>query len=105
MNEEKPLFIPLNTEHYENFKSGIKTEELRLNGPRWNKNTCRIGRKAVLSKGYGKQNRMVGVIWKFKVQHGTLFGSEYKEALIDIYGTLDVAIACISIKDLEPIKV
>lgn len=93
----KPLFIPLKSEHYNAFKSGIKTEELRRYGPRWNHKTCLVGRRVTLSKGYGKQNRMQGVIWKFKKQHGSLFGSGYKGAIMDVFGTLDIDIACISI--------
>jgi len=98
---DKPLFIPLKTEYYEAFAGGSKTEELRLYGPRWNKDTCKVGRAVTLSKGYGKQARMSGVIWKFKKQHGSLFGSTYKEAIMAVYGTLDVDIACISIRDLK----
>jgi hypothetical protein len=100
----KPLFIPLKTEYYEAFEGGTKTEELRVYGPRWNHDTCRQGREVILSKGYGKQNRMKGRIWKFKKQHGSLFGSTYKAAIQAVYGTLDVDIACISITDLEPIS-
>ncbi|MCB1511359.1 MAG: hypothetical protein KDJ36_10680 [Hyphomicrobiaceae bacterium] len=100
----KPLFIPLNTEYYEAFKYGTKTEELRVYGPRWNHDTCQEGREVIISKGYGKQNRMKGRIWKFKKQHGSLFGSTYKAAIQAVYGTLDVDIACISIADLEPVS-
>lgn len=98
----KPLFIPLKTEYYEAFADGTKTEELRLYGPRWHEETCFIGREVVLSKGYGKKNRMTGRIWKFKKQHGSLFGSNYKIAIMMVYGTLDIDIACISINEIEP---
>ncbi|MCP4089625.1 MAG: hypothetical protein GY746_07510 [Gammaproteobacteria bacterium] len=100
----KPLFVPLNTEYYEAFKDGSKTEELRIYGPRWNHGTCQVGREVVISKGYGKQNRMKGRIWKFKKQHGSLFGSTCKAAIKAVYGSLDVEIACISITELEPIS-
>lgn len=99
----KTLFIPLNTEYYEAFENGTKTEELRLYGKRWNHNTCMVGREVILSKGYGKYARMKGRIWKFKKQHGTLFGSTYKDSIKSVYGTLDIDIACISICDLEVI--
>ena len=94
----KPLFIPLKTEYYEAFVNGDKTEELRLYGPRWNEKTCFPGRDVILSKGYGKQNRVSGKIWKFKKQHGTTFGSTYEAALMDVYGKLDIDVACISIR-------
>ena len=96
----KPLFVPLKTEYFEAFMSGDKTEELRAYGPRWNERTCQIGREVVLSKGYGKQNRMAGKIWRFKKQHGSLFGSGYRAAILDVFGTLDIDIACISITSL-----
>ena len=98
----KALFIPLKTEFFEAFKSGEKTEELRRDGPRWNEKTCLIGREVVLSKGYGKHERLKGRIWKFKKQHGSTFGSSYKKAILDAYSTLDIIIACISIKDIKP---
>jgi len=99
---KKPLFIPLRSEHYESFKAGKKSEELRLYGQRWNERTCTVGRGVVLSKGYGKKDRMTGEIWKFKRQYGTTFGSTYRAAILSCYGTLDVWIACISIKNLQP---
>lgn len=98
----KPLFIPLKTAYYEAFASGEKCEELRLYGPRWNERCCAPGRQVVLSKGYGKGHRMAGRIWRFKRQHGSTFGSTYRAAIMDVFGTLDVDIAVISITDLEP---
>ena len=72
----KPLFIPLNKEHYESFDSGIKTIEYRAYGPRWNRGTCPTGRSVTLSCGYGKQRRL----------HGEIYGTEIlakEEALAD----------------------
>ncbi len=99
----KPLFIPLKTEYYEKFQDGSKTDELRLYGKRWNENTCQIGRYVVLSLGYGKQNRMSGTIWRFKKQHASLFGRIYQQSIVNIYGLLDIYIACISITGLTDI--
>jgi hypothetical protein len=65
---EKPLFIPLKTEHYEAFKRGDKTTEYRLAGPRWNAATCPVGRAVVLSKGYGKGDRLNGRVIGFAVR-------------------------------------
>jgi hypothetical protein len=99
----KPLFVPLKTEYYDAFASGSKREELRRYGPRWNERTCAVGREVVLSKGYGKQHRITGRVSRFKKQHGSLFGSTYKAAILDVFGTLDIEIACVSI-ELTPNK-
>jgi len=61
----KPLFIPLKTQFYNAFCDGSKTIEFRKYGPRWNENTCRVGRRVTISKGYGKQSRRHGVIVGF----------------------------------------
>jgi len=94
----KPLFVPLKTDYFEAFANGSKCEELRRYGPRWNEKTCAVGREIVLSKGYGKQHRMSGVIRKFKRQYGWTFGSTYRAAILDVFGTLDIYIACIAIE-------
>ncbi len=104
MERAMPGVIPRRTEYYNNFLSGDKTDELRAYGPRWNEKTCAVGRTVILSKGYGNHSRMSGVIWKFKKQHGTLFGSEYKESILNVYGTLDINIACISINNIRQIE-
>lgn len=65
---EKPLFIPLKAEFFEAFERGEKDTEYRLSGPRWNIRTCRIGRKVVLSCGYGKARRLSGVIVGFEIE-------------------------------------
>ncbi|TJY57132.1 hypothetical protein E4T66_17120 [Sinimarinibacterium sp. CAU 1509] len=98
----KPLFVPLCGVYYDQFAAGTKGEELRRYGPRWNERTCQLGRLVTLSRGYGKQNRMTGRIWRFKRQHGATFGSTYRASILERYGTLDVWIACISITDLTP---
>lgn len=61
----KPLFIPLKTEFYEEFENGRKDTEYRVFGPRWNFDTCKEGRRVVLSHGYGKRRRMSGTIVRF----------------------------------------
>ncbi len=96
----KPLFLPLKTKYYDDFLSGDKGDELRRYGPRWNEKTCPVGREVLLSKGYGKKNRTTGRIWKFRKQHGTMFASAYSQAILDVYGTLDIWIAVISINNL-----
>jgi len=60
------LFIPLKTVYFEAFKAGTKTVEYRQYGPRWNERTCAVGRPVVLSKGYGKRERLTGVVTEFR---------------------------------------
>jgi len=98
----KPLFIPLNTEYFNAFKSGDKNEEIRLYGPRWNYETCKVGRDVVLSKGYGKHERLTGKVCFFVNIHGSTLSSENKKAALKLYGTLDVLIALIGIEDIKP---
>jgi hypothetical protein len=62
----KPLFIPLKREYFEAFKAGTKLEEFRPYGRRWNERTCVVGRPVVISLGYGRAHRMVGVVSAFR---------------------------------------
>jgi hypothetical protein len=98
----KPLFVPLKTKYYNAFASGEKNEELRAYGPRWNERTCTVGRSVTISHGYGKNNRLKGTIARFKKQHASTFGSTYRQAIIDVFGTLDIYIACILIANIKP---
>lgn len=50
--KQKPLFVPLKTEYFDQFARGEKTTEYRLYGPRWNEGTCTPGRSVTLSHGY-----------------------------------------------------
>jgi len=61
----KPLFIPLKAEYFDAFERGEKHTEYRRRGPRWNAETCFIGRPVILSRGYGRQKRMAGFITGF----------------------------------------
>lgn len=94
----KPLFIPLKTEFYEAFERGDKHSELRLYGPRWNENTCPPGRPVILSKGYGKQHRLRGVVMEFLQRDAKTFGSTYRDSIQRLYGTLEKPIAEIRIR-------
>ena len=89
----KPLFIPLKSEYYLQFKSGEKNIEYRLYGPRWNEKTCRIGRSVILSKGYGKKDRIYRMIWEFYKRDARTFGSTVRADILECFGTLDKPIA------------
>lgn len=82
----KPLFIPLKTGPYEKFKAGLKTHEIRLNGGRWNRQTCFPGRGVVLSKGYGKQERLSGRIISVNVFTASRLSEEEYADFIACYG-------------------
>ena len=99
----KPLFFPLKSEYYEAFLEGSKTEELRLYGGRWNEKTCKKGRKVILSKGYGKHDRMRGKISGFRRQHGSSLEYVHREAIKNVYGSLDIEVARIGITDIRQI--
>lgn len=87
----KPLFIPLKTEFYLAFIDGTKNEEYRPEGPRWNRHTCAIGRRVVLSHGYGKADRCEGVITAFR---STM---ELPPGWSACYGDRPGPVACITI--------
>lgn len=73
----KPLFIPLKTEYFNAFKDGTKTYEFRV-GAKWNERNCRVGRAVILSKGYGKNERLNGVITSFEsVNVDSLLDNDY----------------------------
>jgi hypothetical protein len=57
-----PLFIPLKTAYFEQFKAGTKDTEYRMYWRSWNEKNCYAGRPVTLSKGYGKYERLSGVI-------------------------------------------
>ena len=100
METEKPLFIPLKKEYYQQFLDGTKPfmEEFRKYGPRWNEKTCRVGRAVVLSCGYGKQNRTRGKVVGFRASWEVVNRKNY----ISCYGPLDrehpVPAACIKLE-------
>lgn len=81
--ESKPLFIPLKREYYEQFESGEKTYEIRRHGPRWHKGTCWEGRKAVVSLGYGKKNRINMVVKKVEIRNASSLRKKDWQACFD----------------------
>lgn len=92
----KPLFIPLKREHFDAFKAGTKPnmEEYRPEGPRWNARTCVVGRPVVLSLGYGKQQRLLGVVAGYRSSVEPINTAAWK----DCYGDRHGMAACIKIK-------
>lgn len=103
----KPLFIPLKTESFNAFKDGTKTHELRI-GAKWGHKQCKIGREVILSKGYGKHERLNGVINSFEVIKLGDLSNSYQcnlhkilfNKFIDEYG-IDLEINKIGIKVLK----
>lgn len=103
MEIAKPLFVPLKAEYYRDFASGLKTVEYRLYGPRWNERTCRPGRAVTLSLGYGKRERLRGVVAGFDAPPLACLETYVMRDLVALFGGLEWhrKIACISI-DLDP---
>jgi hypothetical protein len=88
------LFIPLKSEFYDAFLAGTKTTEFRRHGPGWNAKTCTVGRRVVLSKGYGKAHRVAGTIVAFEVSEGPTKSEAWRKC----YGDKPGAAACITIR-------
>lgn len=96
MSAEKPLFIPLRREHFEAFRSGAKREEYRKPGGRWNARTCRPGRAAVLSLGYGKKDRLAARVAHFRIAWVCALPSAVRATIQAIYGPIET-VACIGL--------
>lgn len=89
-----PLFVPLKRAYFEAFERGEKTEEFRVYGPRWNEETCPVGRFVVLSLGYGKARRLSGRIVSFRKDPN----ATERPGWVDCYGPAPAVAACIGIK-------
>lgn len=98
----KPLFIPLNTEYFEQFRRGDKLSEFRLYGPRWNERTCYLNRPVTLSKGYGKAHRLRAVIVDFRQRDARSLGVDSQKAIMKLFGSLDLPLAQITLSDIRP---
>ena len=94
LTTDRPLFIPLKSEFYNAFLDGTKTTEYRRHGPGWNAKTCWVGRRVVLSKGYGKANRVTGTIVDFHVSRQPTT----TPAWLACYGAPAGEAACITIR-------
>lgn len=92
-----PLFIPLKAKFFDQFKAGTKDTEYRKRGPRWNAETCWVGRAVILSKGYGKAERLTGRVVGF---HYDTIPSRIP-GWLDCYGPGAGDAACIKI-ELDP---
>lgn len=81
----KPLFIPLTGKYYDAFINGNKDTEYRLHGPRWNLKTCVFERQVILSRGYGKQNRVSGFIDSVKILKRSELNFQLQQSMREIY--------------------
>ena len=94
----KPLFVPLKTVFFNRFALGLKEDEVRLYGARWNTNTCTLMRAVTLSKGYGKKFRLTGRITKVTVCKGMDAPEQYHEGIKLCYGDLSKLVIVIGIQ-------
>lgn len=92
------LFIPLKSDYFEQFVAGLKTEEFRAYGPRWNEKTCIPGRPVVISKGYGKKHRARGFVESIMLFDVSLLSDELRRSLVDCYGAASTPSSVIAIK-------
>ncbi len=100
---QKPMYFFLKTEYYNAFKNGTKGTEYRRYSNLYNENTCTKGRKVILSKGYGKKDRLSGTIIGFEIwELGNFLGyaTELYTSLKGIYtdASNKTNIACIIIR-------
>jgi hypothetical protein len=92
---DRPLFVPLKGEFYDAFADGTKIVEYRRYGPRWNERTCPVGRRVVLSRGYGRRHRLSGQVGGFGKRRARDCAPSVRVSLEQLYGSLDIDIACI----------
>lgn len=84
----KNLFLPLNAEYYDAFAAGTKACEYRVLGARWNIRTVIMGRGITISRGYGKQNRMNGIIGQVQIKYFEKLATPLQARLLKIYGPI-----------------
>ncbi|NHZ48612.1 ASCH domain-containing protein [Nitratidesulfovibrio liaohensis] len=97
----RPLFIPLKARHFDAFKSGEKTVEFRAWGPRWNVGTCPVGREVILSRGYGKADRLRGVVIGYEEGKACTLSPQHQADVLNCYGLTDIIICAIHIEIQE----
>ncbi len=102
MQYPSPLFIPLRREFFEMFREGSKVAELRRHGPRWNETTCWVGRDVLLSCGYGKGNRLTGIIARVAVVAIEQLATGDRQHFLQCYGFAPRVIV-ITIGNLRPL--
>jgi hypothetical protein len=95
----KPLFIPLKAQFFDAFADGSKGEEYRAYGPRWNEATCVPGRPAVLSRGYGKHQRIHCTVAGFRRIRASDLPQPTQDSVRAIFGDNDIA--AIAMRDLS----
>lgn len=83
--EEKPIFIPLKMQKFNEFKNGTRKYELRV-GEKWGIVNCPIGRKIILSKGYRNHERLNALVTGHKSV--SIDDLSFKERcdILNIYG-------------------
>lgn len=64
--QDEPLILHLEKAVFEAFEDEKKDIEHRPYGPRWNEQSCRVGRRVVLSPGVGSRQRLTGTIVGFR---------------------------------------
>ena len=100
---EKPLFVPLKSQYYYEFKNGTKTRELRRGSDkRWSAKNCRVGRAATLSRGYGKQDRLSATVSAHKVWRVRGLSPRDYAAFVDCYGHGEEFANVIEFENIRP---
>ena len=91
--------MPLKRKFFDCFEEGSKDTEYRPFGPRWNFDTCAIGRPVVLSCGYGKKRRLSGVVARVRRDENAVTLPGWREC----YGDRFDAVCCITVANIRPL--
>ena len=101
----RPLFVPLKTKYFLQFKRGTKLTELRRGSdPRWSAKHCVPGRAAVLSKGYGKVDRLTAIVARHSVHPVKSLPPKERQDFIDCFGEDEPTVAIIGFKNIGPME-
>ncbi len=90
-----PLFVPLRGNWYDRFAAGLKTDEWRRYGSRWNETTCYVGRPVHLVRGYSGR-RLQATIARVTIRHPET------EEQIEFFGNPETKCLVLGLVDIRP---
>lgn len=82
----KPAFIPLKGVYFDKIKAGLKDCEYRKHGGRWAPKNFPLGHPCTLSRGYGKQDRIIRTVKAVRVVNSADLPEDARTDVRDCYG-------------------